>query len=269
MNNAPLSTGRELILNACEGALQIAVTDNEKLICFQEWLEPRRATEILAPAISQICALTNIPADSFRRIGCFAGPGSFTGIRLVLTTAAAMRRVSRARLAQLDYLQALATTAAKWRELLYPVPVFVITHARSNLVHCQKFISYGPLIPAQPEHEVELIAPASALARLAAQPCYVCGSALARYPDLFGLPVTGAGPKGAPEAVLMPELIHPSAAALCLLARHGDYFPNDVEPRYVRGCDAVENLAKAEGPDSKKLQELERRLQAGIEQAQD
>ena len=31
-------------------------------------------------------------------------------------------------------------------------------------------------------------------------------------------------------------------AALCLLARHGDYADQDIEPLYVRPCDAVENL---------------------------
>ena len=40
----------------------------------------------------------------------------------------------------------------------------------------------------------------------------------------------------------MPRLVFPDTASLCLLARHGDYFDADVEPLYVRPCDAVENL---------------------------
>lgn len=258
------STGLELILNACEGALQIAVTDDERLLCYQEWLEPRRATEILAPALEQICKLTGISPVGFRRIGCFAGPGSFTGIRLVLATAAALRRTSQARLAQLDYLQALATSAVKWRGLLYPGKIRVITHARGDLVHFQEFCSFGPLIPAQPEREVELIPPAEALKRISDGPCLVCGSALSRHPDLFALPETGKGPLGAPEATLLPELIHPIPQALCLLARHGDYFPTDVEPRYVRGCDAVEHLA--EKGEWEKLEKLDGLLREGVTQ---
>lgn len=249
------STGLELILNACENVLQIAVTENEKPLCFEEWRKQGRYAEILTDAIAEICRRLEIKADSFRRIACFAGPGSFTGIRLVLSVAAALRRVSRAQLASLDYLQALATSAVMARGALYPEKVFAITHARRELVHCQEFISYGPQIPAVAQGEAELITPESALQKLGAEPCLACGSGLARYPELFGLPVTGQGPKGAEDAVLLPGLVDPSLGALCLLARHGDYFPRDVEPKYVRGCDAVENLK-----DGESLSAVEREL---------
>lgn len=254
------STGLELVLNACEGALQIAVSDNERPLCFEEWFAPQRATEILAPALEQICKRLNIAVAQFRRIGCFAGPGSFTGIRLVLATAAAIRRASQAKLASLDYLQALATSAVKRRNLLYPGKVFVVTHARRDLVHFQEFASFGPQIPAQPANEVELASPEDVLKKIAGPPCLVCGSGLCRHAAIFALPVTGQGPEGAPNAELMPDLVNPDPAALYLLARHGDYYPSDVDPKYVRGCDAIENLVEQEGSNAPKLQELERIL---------
>lgn len=250
------STGYELILNACEGVLQVAVTSDEKPLCFQEWFQPSHATEILAPALAEIFQRLGIQAKVFRRIGCFAGPGSFTGIRLILATAAALRRTTHARLAGLDYLQALATSAVIRRGALYPAKVFVLTHARRDLVHFQEFRSYGPQIPAQPVQEAALLPPEEALAVLAAAPCLACGSGLERHAGIFALPVTGQGPKGAPKAVLMPELARPDLAALCLLARHGDYFPADVEPRYVRGCDAAENLEQKAGPDAAEIRTM-------------
>lgn len=250
------STGLELILNACESVLQIAVTENEKPLCFEEWFAAGRATEILAPALEHICKRLSINPGKFRRIGCFAGPGSFTGIRLVLTTAAAMRRTSHARLASLDYLQALATSAVKRRAWLYPGKVFVVTHARRDLVHFQEFISFGPAIPAQPQAEVELLEPSQVLARVHGQHCLVCGSGLCRHADIFVLPDLGEIASGA-ETQFMPELANPDLSALCLLARHGDYFPTDVEPKYVRGCDAVENLLAREGDDCEAVKRLE------------
>jgi len=250
-------TGLELILNAAEGVLQIAVTDDERLLCAQEWHRADRATEILAPALAEVCHTLGVTPGGFRRIACVRGPGSFTGIRLTLTTAAALRRTGRAKLAGLDYMQALATSAVLRHGLFYGTPVWVLTHARRNLVHCQPFLSYGPQIPAQPTEPVDLCPPQEALRRIEAsretplpegtahgRRIHVCGSGLARNTDVFD-GVTGMRmvPPPPDAAVLaLPVLTSPDMTALCLLARHGDYADKDIEPLYVRPCDAVENL---------------------------
>lgn len=259
------STGLELILNAAEGVLQIIVTDDEKLLCAQEWRRADRATEILAPALNNICTALDISPADFRRLACVRGPGSFTGIRLVLATAAALRRAGKAGVAGLDYMQALATTAVQRRQLLFGAPVWAITHARRNLVHCQLFLSYGPMIPAQPLASVDLCTPQEALARIldsrtaplpqgipaGSRIVWACGSGLARNAAAFSpLDPLRPSPDGSQYDVdtedapvtALDDLINPDIQSLCLLARHGEYANADPEPFYVRPCDAVENL---------------------------
>jgi tRNA threonylcarbamoyl adenosine modification protein YeaZ len=234
-------TGLELILNAAEGALQIVVTEDETLLCAQEWRRPERATEILAPALREICTALGLRLADFRRLACVRGPGSFTGIRLVLATAAALRRTCPLRLAGLDYMQALAATLATARGVLYGAPIWTLTHARRNLVHCQPFRSYGPVIPPQPQQPVELCTPDEAARRIAqsrahptppgtdaARRVWVCGSGLARNPHLAPLLENAPAPEGPAATFLpltaLPDLTSPSVTALRLLARHGDYF---------------------------------------------
>ena len=236
------STGLELILNAAEGVLQIAVTDNEVLLCAQQWHRSERATEILAPALRDICAALEVRLADFRRIACVRGPGSFTGIRLVLTTAAALRRTGHAQLAGLDYMQALATSAVLRRGLLYGTPP-VLTHARRNLVHCQPFRSTArrdsgpaPGVRGTARPRRSPATPGRAAGTCLRQRSGPQHGALLPAPDRFR---PGRSPGCDPDA----DPTSPDIAALCLLARHGDYFPRDLEPLYVRPCDAVENLA--------------------------
>ncbi|MDR3358648.1 MAG: tRNA (adenosine(37)-N6)-threonylcarbamoyltransferase complex dimerization subunit type 1 TsaB [Desulfovibrio sp.] len=235
------STGLELVLNTAEGLLQIVVTDDENLLCAQEWDRPKQATEILAPALREICATLRIAMGDFCRVACVRGPGSFTGIRLALATAAALRRAGRARLAGLDYLQALACTAAINRQLPFDVRIMTITHARRDLVHFRPFLSIGPSMPPLPLADARLVTPRAALeaalefARGNRFPIYICGSGLARNAPAFE--GSGGGP-----LVPMPECLTPGVLALRMLARHGEYFDEDIEPVYLRPCDAVENL---------------------------
>jgi tRNA threonylcarbamoyl adenosine modification protein YeaZ len=237
----PRTTGLELVLNAAEGLLQIVVTDNEVPLCAQEWNRPREAAEILAPALMEICAALRIKMRDFCRVACVRGPGSFTGIRLVLATAAALRRTGRARLAGLDYLQALAATLAANRQLPFETRIVVVTHARRNLVHFRPFFSTGQAMPPQPLQPARLMTPAEALetatdlGRDSRFPLCLCGSGLERNAPAF----ENFRKNGLDFA---PECVNPGLSALRMLARHGEYHDGDIDPLYLRPCDAVENL---------------------------
>ena len=168
------STGLELVLCSCERELLCVLTDDEELVFSFVWALQDRASELLAPTLKQMFDLSGHSFSELRRIGCVRGPGSFTGIRLVLATAAALRRTTRAQLAALDYMQALATSLAMNEQLLFGRKIWIATHARRDLVHLAGYVSYGPVIPAICLEPVHLISPEGAYAPLQHQPSTLC-----------------------------------------------------------------------------------------------
>ncbi len=271
------STGLELVLCSCERDLLCVLTEDEELVFSLVWGLQDRASELLAPSLKQMFELSGRKISDLRRIGCVRGPGSFTGIRLVLATAAALRRTTRAQLAALDYMQSLATSLAMNEQLLFGRRIWIATHARRDLVHLAGYISYGPVIPAVCVEPVHLVSPEGAcekiLAGLEGKPedhaggetgqVLLAGSALARHKEIFAdLEARSAG------RLATRTLLSPTIEALRLLGRHGDYFPQDVEPLYIRPCDAVDNLpelSRRMGQDADRAtRELERLLHSEV-----
>ena len=148
------------------------------------------------------------------------------------------------------------------RGLLYGSHVWVLTHARRQLLHVQHYTSFGPQIPAQAARPVALLSPEEAMEQIAKRPGHLCGSGLARYPECFATQHTGTGPAFSPESTPLPTLVTPSFEALCLLARHGDYADADIEPEYVRPVDAVDNLPRLAARQGLSADEAHARLNA-------
>lgn len=65
--------------DACSAALYV-----DGAISVRYELEPRRHTELLLPMIDQLLAEANIPLNQLDAIAFCNGPGSFTGIRVVM-----------------------------------------------------------------------------------------------------------------------------------------------------------------------------------------
>ena len=99
-----------LIMNASEGRIQFVLEQEGSLACAQEWSAPSKGTELLTPALADAFQRLGIMPSDISRIACVAGPGSFTGLRLALTTAAAFRRATGAAVAPLNALQVLAAS---------------------------------------------------------------------------------------------------------------------------------------------------------------
>ncbi len=240
------------VLNAAEGQLNIVLGNEAEIVCAQSWpTSPKgliKGAEILTPALYNLFSLVKSDVTKVERWACVHGPGSFTGIRMVLGTVAAIRRISNAKNASIDFMQALALDAILTLQNInkkIPDQVWVITHARSNMVHYQTFSVGGELIP-QPimQAKLSLIDDIIKDMSQASANFVILGSGLERHAEVLN----AAMPSNAKPI----QHKSPSYHSLWQLALQANYHAHDIEPLYIRPCDAVENLdaiARKQGLD--------------------
>ncbi len=274
------------VLNAAEGQLDIILnkasespgSQEVEMLSAHSISAPTKGAEILTPALQNLCALHGITPQDIERYACVHGPGSFTGLRLIMSTVAAIRRITGASNAGIDYMQALALTAQLRLQSLQTClhkpsgeyRLCVLTHARRNLVHYQCFstqISAGENFLPKPLGEVVLLSPvavAQALTHFVGSETPMCmlGSGVQR--NMLSLQENLPSiAMSANQKTTFLDILHPSVEALSLLAQHAQYHNDDLQPLYIRPCDAVENLthiAQKQGMDADaahaRLQEL-------------
>ncbi len=254
------------ILNAAEGQLDIILCTEDTILCAQSWHAPTRGAEILTPALEALLKICKLSVQDITHFACIHGPGSFTGIRLVMGTIAAIRRVTGAANASIDYMQALALTAQHKAFALLPSPytahICVMTHARRNLVHGQQFTvtvdakvndtacpcpsAIAPALLYAPDalcmQMSEKISPS---VQDETAHAYVIGSGLLRNKEAIFASLAShnisVGNAPHPQVSLFMQQ-HPTPQALWELAKTATYHHEDLEPLYIRPCDAVENL---------------------------
>lgn len=240
-----------LVLNAAEARLQIVLAEDGRLLAAEDWYAPSNGTELLPPMLdTALRRLGRTPAD-IGRMACVTGPGSFTGIRLVLTLAAALRRGLDIPCAGLNYMQALAASLP----CAEGTRIHVLTAARRDKVHAQTFIMTATGLPLpHPVTPVPLLLP---LAEAAGPQGAVCiGSGADKAPP-------------PPEGTVHARLVAPSPEALLLLAEQAATWERrDLDPLYVRPCDAIDNLdhiaaLRGQNPADAHV-ELERLLRSGV-----
>lgn len=278
----PRNAQHILVMNSAEGQLQFLLAREQvetaasaELLCSQVWHAPSQGAELLTPALQAALQQLRLSPADIGRIACVRGPGSFTGLRLVIATAAGLARAVGAVQAGIDYLPLLAAGAAsRILPVLGDIDSFwVLTHARKELVHMQgfsataaadgekdfsrlhegrKIIPLTEILVCSPEKAVEVI---RGKAGLQGRPVLL-GSGLTRnrqaIASLFGLPSGTGVPQSASDAVkvgsptravLLPATYdHPDMETLLRAAEKADYTDSDVLPLYARPSDAEENL---------------------------
>lgn len=243
--------GTTLILNASEGRIQLVLAQEQTILCSQDWSAPSKGTELLTPVLADTLHRLNMTPVDIDRIACVVGPGSFTGLRLVLTTAAAFRRATDIPVAGLNALQALAASLPLSTT---PCRVRVLTHARRDLVHGQDFICtpHSELSSSEefraenlpiPEGEPAMWDLETACTFPSGVPHICMGSGVTRNLNVLREACVSVGA----EPILLTGMYeHPSPHALLnltLALPETAWVRQDLEPLYLRPCDAVDNLA--------------------------
>ena len=167
-------------------------------------------------------------------VGCGAGPGSFTGLRIGLCTAKGLCFATGRPLVMASSLQALALAATPAAE---GALVGAVLDAKKGEVYCGFYRGAA----AEPVTDEVALPPAAFAAHAAAvaagAPFVLCGSGVRAYPDEMGQAAKASGARilDAPER---PDAV--AVGRLCLL-RLGTGGPVDLAaatPTYVRPSEA-------------------------------
>lgn len=231
-----------LVLNGAEARLQIVCGNGAELVFSQEWFTPRHGMQVLVPALMDGLTRMGITLSHVGRIAVIRGPGSFTGLRLVLSTALGLARPLGLTMGGIDYTKALATDALA---MAADSPVWTITHARKGIVHIQGFRNVNGEAEALCPADSATLEEAGRRIKASSSTPVLLGSGLRKNLAFFM--------EQCPEALILPERFdHPAPETLLALAQHIEYSTEPVEPLYIRPCDAEENLdsiAAAKGLD--------------------
>ena len=227
------------VLDASEQGLQLVlggrIPSGPALLAGQYWSVPGRTTSVLAPALEQVLAGFELTLSDLRGVACVHGPGSFTGLRIVLSFAAGLMTGAGVPLAGLNRLELIARSAvpalnhdAEARSLA------VGTYARRGQIYLQGF-RLPELTPLAPLAAYDLESAARAMTAMSGPLCCV-GSGIRRNATFFA--------EALPQARLLPAMLdRPRPEAMLEAALEADYRRRPLDALYVRPSDAEENLS--------------------------
>ncbi len=175
----------------------------------------------LVPAIGRLLAAKGLAPRDLDLVACGVGPGSFTGIRIGIATAAALAYATGKPVLDVGSLDGIAANAPGTAER-----VVVLLDARQGRVFRGRFRREGTALVAEEEYDV--VAADEAAAALP-EGAFVLGDARGKYPALFS---------AFPGDALAP--VRPDVVALLAAARFAageKKRPEELRPLYLRLSD--------------------------------
>jgi tRNA threonylcarbamoyl adenosine modification protein YeaZ len=224
-----MTTKPILAINGTEELLQVVIGTDTNVLFYSGINGPGRTMRFLVPLIDEGFSRLGLQLADCRGIACTRGPGSFTGIRVVLATIEGMARAAHIPIAGLDYLPLLAgDLMASWHG-----EAWVLTYARKNQVYMQGFSMPGttPLGPARAcshDQAAEILCQRPG-------PVLVGGSGITKNHLFFKTRL-------APGSIHMVQRDLLSSQALLQVACTSPFTRTSITPLYLRSSDAEDNL---------------------------
>jgi tRNA threonylcarbamoyl adenosine modification protein YeaZ len=223
------------VLGGCERRLTLGVFKAEpgpkaQLLAAQQWEATGRMAEVLGPALAQMLGLLKLAPEDIGALACLRGPGSFTGLRIVLAFAEGFslpRRLPRAGLSHTEALVRSARGSLTRRSV-------VLTHARTRQVYVQVF---EDLAAVSDVRVMDIAAAQGLVLQGPSNQTTALGSGLRRNAAL------AQALKEAGVRLLDDSFDEPSVQAMADLALEAEFRDEPVAPLYLRPSDAEENLA--------------------------
>jgi tRNA threonylcarbamoyladenosine biosynthesis protein TsaB len=230
---ATAGTRPYLVLNGVAPVLTVTLGRPGQVLDHREAPATGRSAEVLAPLVATVLAGAGLDVAGLAGVACVRGPGSFTGIRVVLATALGLSLGAGVPMAGLEALPLLAATAARKAT----GALVVVTHARAGQVYLQSFLADDGVAPLGPLEALGLDqAAARAAEAVAVGPVWLVGEGADRHREVFAAAASAAvffGPAG-----------HvPDPGVLVAAAARATYGLVPIAPLYLRPTDAEENLA--------------------------
>lgn len=224
-----------LVLNGCEERLQAVLGSHKPegdslLIAAREWTVPGQSVKHLIPGIQEVLSGLGLTPDHLGAVACTRGPGSFTGMRLVLAAAMGLAAGQNIPVAGIDYLPLLASNIP----CVDNIPLNVLTYARRGQVYMQSFEN-GKACSAP---EAMRIGQACELLVRQNTPARVMGSGVRKNLEEIETAIA----KKSDLTVIPAEFDNPNPATLLRAGVSGNFAEGDIEPLYLRASDAEDNL---------------------------
>ena len=189
--------------------------------------EVRRGRD-LVPGIARMLEQSGLTLDQLDVVACGVGPGSFTGIRIGVATAATLAWAAGRPVLDVGSLHGIAYNAPDDAQT-----VLVALDARRGNLFAARFRREGSGLVLDGAYRNA--APAEVAAELP-DGAWVLGDGRAKYPDLFDrFP-------GAAEAPVRPDIIARIAAARFEAGERKE--PHELKPLYLRKSDPEERRAR-------------------------